>query len=928
MPRTHRLAASLLFLCSASYAQVVPAIPQSVTDARNAFLDQNPATGFTELGTLVERVWGRAFSTGTTPINSAQTFVDSHSGIWGVPPSQLVPIGPFDDGSHVVPILYDSASESYLFTGVYFSQQLAGIPVYGAHLRCLIRNEPGFPMVLASSTLRDVSSLDGAFRAGALGVPNPAIYTRVALDQFRQRPQVSPAEWVIWAGLDDQTPQPQLAIKFTAVGGSHLDPTNHMAMLYVVDADDGSILHQESLIYHADVGGTVFGNATTGSKSDACNPEANIGLPYAAVTSSQGTHYADANGVFTIPWPNGTPLSVTSTIAGLYFFVISDNGGNLSLNANIPSGGTTSFIHNALNNSEFSRAQVNAYLHANIARDWILSANPSYPTITSQSNFQITVNIASTCNAFYSNSTINFYASGGGCPNTAFASVVAHEYGHNMVDKGGSGQGAYGEGMSDCLSVVVYDESILAYGWSGNCNSGLRNADNNCQYQTSGCSSCGSAIHSCGQLLSGCVWDLREQLAAKYPADYRPRLADLVVNSVLVHGGSSITPSITVDFLTLNDDNGDITDGTPDYAEINAAFTAHSMPGPALSPIKFNYPSGLPALASPAGATTFPVHVQPLGGNPVAGTGKLYWRFGTSGAFSSAFMTQGAPNQYTASIPAGPCPGVVQFYVESGVQGGGTATSPAGAPTAVFGAPVAASQSILLADSFETNLGWSYGVVGDTATTGAWLRANPIGTAAQPENDFTADPGVNCAFTGQGTIGGSLGEADVDNGITTLMSPAFDATGNDDVYFTAWVWYSNNTGANPNQDTMPVQVSNNGGASWVTMQSINSNANAWVLHSWRLQDFVTLTNNMRVRFRAQDTDPQSLVEAAVDDVEVLAFSCTASNPYDLNGDGVVDGDDLGTLLGQWGPCPGCSADFNGDGEVDGDDLGALLGNWT
>jgi len=51
-------------------------------------------------------------------------------------------------------------------------------------------------------------------------------------------------------------------------------------------------------------------------------------------------------------------------------------------------------------------------------------------------------------------------------------------------------------------------------------------------------------------------------------------------------------------------------------------------------------------------------------------------------------------------------------------------------------------------------------------------------------------------------------------------------------------------------------------------------------------------------------------------------------PADFNKDGVVDGDDLGTLLGEWGPCPACSTDLDGDGVVDGDDLGALLGQWT
>jgi hypothetical protein len=49
-------------------------------------------------------------------------------------------------------------------------------------------------------------------------------------------------------------------------------------------------------------------------------------------------------------------------------------------------------------------------------------------------------------------------------------------------------------------------------------------------------------------------------------------------------------------------------------------------------------------------------------------------------------------------------------------------------------------------------------------------------------------------------------------------------------------------------------------------------------------------------------------------------------PGDLNGDGSVDGVDLGILLGSWGG-PAGPADLNGDGSVDGVDLGILLGNW-
>lgn len=49
-----------------------------------------------------------------------------------------------------------------------------------------------------------------------------------------------------------------------------------------------------------------------------------------------------------------------------------------------------------------------------------------------------------------------------------------------------------------------------------------------------------------------------------------------------------------------------------------------------------------------------------------------------------------------------------------------------------------------------------------------------------------------------------------------------------------------------------------------------------------------------------------------------------SCPADLNGDGVVDGADLGIMLGAWGT-PG--ADLNGDGTTDGADLGIMLGAW-
>ncbi|MCA9284006.1 MAG: hypothetical protein KDA22_02235 [Phycisphaerales bacterium] len=49
-------------------------------------------------------------------------------------------------------------------------------------------------------------------------------------------------------------------------------------------------------------------------------------------------------------------------------------------------------------------------------------------------------------------------------------------------------------------------------------------------------------------------------------------------------------------------------------------------------------------------------------------------------------------------------------------------------------------------------------------------------------------------------------------------------------------------------------------------------------------------------------------------------------PGDLDGNGIVDGADLGLLLAAWGGDG--PADLDGNGVVDGADLGVLLGNWS
>ena len=51
------------------------------------------------------------------------------------------------------------------------------------------------------------------------------------------------------------------------------------------------------------------------------------------------------------------------------------------------------------------------------------------------------------------------------------------------------------------------------------------------------------------------------------------------------------------------------------------------------------------------------------------------------------------------------------------------------------------------------------------------------------------------------------------------------------------------------------------------------------------------------------------------------------NQADFNGDGIVNGYDIGSMMSAWGPCDNCPQDLSGDGIVDAQDFGLLFALW-
>ncbi|MFO0840577.1 MAG: choice-of-anchor B family protein [Phycisphaerae bacterium] len=344
--------------------------------------------------------------------------------------------------------------------------------------------------------------------------------------------------------------------------------------------------------------------------------------------------------------------------------------------------------------------------------------------------------------------------------------------------------------------------------------------------------------------------------------------------------------------------------------------------------LAFTYPSGLPTVVSPAGQT-LDVRVTPQGSAVMQGVPSFSVDSGAG--FVTTSMTPLGGDLYRATFPASPCGTAVRFYASAQTTNNIVWTDPFNAPSNSNDALAAYGVSVALTQSFEANNGgWAIGTP-NSATTGQWAWGDPVGTIAQPEDDHTAS-GVNCWFTGQGVVGGQDGANDVDGGETALQSSTIDLTPyGPDVRISYWRWYSNSAGGAPNEDVFTVSISNNNGSTWTNVEIVGPGgldaSGGWYQHEFRVADFVTPTAQMRMRFIASDLVNGSLVEAAVDDVEIRTVNCTPPNPCtgDLNADRTVNEADLGILLAAWQTT--AAGDLNNDGQTNESDLGILLGAW-
>ncbi len=851
-------------------------------DAYWAFQGANPKVKFYEQAGRIGRVYGSAFSHGVNAEASAESFVQKHAQMFGVRFAELSPRGPLADGRHSIPLMYDDTTNNYKFTLVYYAQEVAGIPVFRSDLRVLVRNEPGNPAVLAASSLRDIGHF-AINPAAGVGAESGHQTARTA---FPQLTRFSAARLVIFAGVDDVVSPATLAYEF--MGSGDAGAMQVARRLFVTDASTGQILHDENLIHHVEVEGTVMGMATEGIGADICEEETLQAMPYARVSADGIDTFADEFGNFSISGVSPGEVEIVSPVSGRWFTVDSVNGADDVVTLNITPDGPVEIIHNEENGSETIRSQTNTYIGANIIRDFVLQFNPAYPTLGNES-FPVYVNRTDGfCpgNAWYdpAEQSINFCRSGGGSPTTSWTSIIYHEYGHHLVAAAGSGQGQYGEGMGDTMSVLILDDPNIGIGFFGNCGSALRSAISNLQYPCSG------SGHNCASLISGAVWDTRNELVVTEPDDYMNVLSNIAVNAMLLHSGSQITPQITIDYVTLDDDDGTIDNGTPHYAEINTGFGAHNMPAPPLALLAISYPQGQPLLSHPTKGAELLARIESVAGQLDEDNPPLLIASADGEPFETIEMvTTGELDMFSATLPPSDCFSTVRWYISAQTTSAQTITSPSNAPAGTFDVFVATDSETVVAFDFEENPGF---VVSGDADDGNWDRGIPVNcNRGDPPSDF--DGSGRCWLTDNSTSGCN---SDVDGGSAILMTGVLDMGDEGVEYFVDYArWYSNTFGAEPESDVFVVEISNNNGDSWENLETVGPSGpeidGGWFFVSHSVNEVLDPTDQMRVRFIAFDSPASgSVIEAAIDTFSVNAIGCEDSDtvlPFVVHDGGVT-----------------------------------------
>jgi hypothetical protein len=453
-------------------------------------------------------------------------------------------------------------------------------------------------------------------------------------------------------------------------------------------------------------------------------------LRFARLTSAEGdVTFVEEDGSWSFPDGNTGPVQLA--LNGERSRIRDQNG---SSNTEIGEGDTVV----AAADFDGSDAGLTTFVNLHIVQDWARDLAPE--VAWSDEKVDAFVNIDDSCNAFF-DGNVNFFQESRECRNTGrLADVIFHEWGHGFHAfsiRAGFYDGSVGEGAADTMSFLMTDDPRIAPRFFKNSNGALRNVNNDRRYPED-FNTNEAFIHTNGLIFGGSMWDSREALRSSMGEPYASEvMGDIYAD--LLKGGPAMDTAYD-EAIFADDDDGDLSNGTPHQCELVEGFGKHGL-GPAggigISPDHDPIETSAPGeesevkleLDNPAPDC---IEIQPE-------TAEVHFSI-NGGEFQSVPLDV-VGEDIEGSIPGAQLGDLVEYWVDVADQNGSRYAEPPGGPIRPHTFYVGDVLVVNCNDFEEDDGNYRSELVAGKETEGAddWQHGTPIGLAGDPVGCFSGD---------------------------------------------------------------------------------------------------------------------------------------------------------------------------------------------
>ncbi|HEX2691616.1 MAG TPA: hypothetical protein VHN14_33625, partial [Kofleriaceae bacterium] len=592
---------------------------------------------------------------------------------------------------------------------------------------------------------------------------------------------------------------------------------------------------------------------------------------YATLLVDGVTVTTGGDGVVT--WPSASPATVRSGLSGPFVAVTNKPGALVADPLSLPVGGSVTWKHA---DEEMLDAQLDAFIYANQAKQFTKARlNPTLAYLDQL--LSVTVNDSpGQCNAFSTGDDIHFFPKTlGTCENTGrMADVVYHEFGHSMhrhslIPGVGQFNGSMSEGVADTLAVAMLGDSGIGRGFFLD-NRPLREL--NPTRKKVWPKDADGEVHDEGEIYGETMWDLRRNLEASMGttagfAQFLTIYYGTVQRAVDI-------PSCFAEALVADDDDGDLTNGTPHSCDIITAFAAHGLFDPTLTgnlslPVRDNFTISI-ATAAPGSGTC------PL---PTAQSGTLAWRL--RGGSPSQIPLAASGTTFSATIPTQPEGSIVEYNITLTLSNGATRVFPDTQADPYYQFYVGTPTKLWCADFENGAADWTHSAM--PASNDRWEVGTPMGLGGDPASAYHGTRVLGTALTQIGQYPSST--------TMTAVSPEIDLQDNANVHLQYYRWLGVEDGfydqASIAANALPVWRNN------ISMANPGPKEVNLIDHEWRFQDVdvstATATGKMTLTFVLSSDMAYEAGGWNLDDLCLVALPEACSNRIVETGEMCDDG---------------------------------------